>query len=153
MALIAPDSTGMPVHEPVHGRAGTTANSATHRNRDSPEDGPAAGTQPALPRLLVPRPDAPPSIPDHDTDELDAPAVRTCRPGSPGRPSSRHAPRKADRRILRSERLAFTEPTHPPSRQSAVVTVETAEQSASLASTPKAAMTGDRSRIEGVADM
>jgi hypothetical protein len=33
MALIASDSTGTPVHEPVHGRADTTANPATHRDR------------------------------------------------------------------------------------------------------------------------
>ena len=79
--------------------------------------------------------------------ELHAPAVRTSPTWSPtpaGGPASRRAPRKADRQILSSQRLTLTEPTHAPGQKSAVITVETAEQSASLASTPIAAMTVDR---------
>jgi len=85
IALMALTTLGLPgalVHEPVHGRASTTANSATHRNRDGRRT--AGRSYPA---------DPPPAM-------------------------------------------------HAPGQTSAVVTSETADQSASLASTAIPALTG-----------
>ena len=63
MALIPPDSTGMPVHEPVHGRANTTANSATDRDRDGQRIARLPAPSWPSPGLSFPRPEVLRDIP------------------------------------------------------------------------------------------
>jgi hypothetical protein len=83
MALTAPASTGTPVHEPVHGRAGTTATEATDRDREA-RGRPGRRTRLDLSRACrSPRPEVPRHILYSYSGELDALTVRTLPARSP----------------------------------------------------------------------
>jgi len=135
MTLIARDSTGMPVHEPVHGRAGITANSATHRDRDGRRMAWLAALSWPLPRLVV--------LPAKGATVQSLLLQRRAR--RPDRPHLADAVPEADRRAAahlakltaRSALDGWRSPSraHMAEQTVSVVTVETAEQSATGAST------------------
>jgi hypothetical protein len=131
MALIVPDSTGMPVHEPVHGGADITAIPATQRYHDGRRMARLAVPSWSPPASHFPPPGGPRHSPCYDSDKLDALTVgtlptRSPRPaGEPPRTSQSWPP---DPPAQSGWRLPSR--PHMAEQMISAVTVQTAEQSA-----------------------